>query len=95
MLPIVYVELTNMINKQLEQIVKDLEKENSENQYWEVAIYLIDGEDSLNFIVDKEHFKYEIDDEWLFVRWNGGDDSVIIYSHLVKIDRIEYITSEV
>ena len=85
-----------MITKQIEAIKKRVE-ENDETDYTEVAIWLIDNETSVNFIIDLvNHFKYEVNDGWLYVEYDGGStDDTVIYSHLVKIDQIAYITDEV
>ena len=84
-----------MIFKQIEAIKKEIETDD-EIDYLEVAIWLKDDEDSLNFVVDLVDFEYDLTEEWLYVKYNGGDsDSSINYSHLVKLSEIRYITSEV
>ena len=86
-----------MILKQIESIMKNLKNEKPDEQYAECAIYLKDNEDSLNFIADLIHFKCEVNDTWLLVEWNGGDEEtgIIMYSHCIKISEIVYVTSEV
>ena len=86
-----------MLTKQILKIMKDLPNEKPDEQYRECAIWLKDNEDSLCFIIDLIHFKHEVDDTWLYVEYNGGDEEsgVILYSHCVKLSEIVYITSEV
>lgn len=85
-----------MIGKQIVAI-RERVRNDDNIDYTEVAIWLIDKEESLNFIIDLvNHFKYEVNDEWLYVEYDGGStDEKVIYSHLVKIDQIAYITDEV
>lgn len=85
-----------MISKQIEAI-KNRIHQDDDVDYTEVAIYLKGKDESLDFIIDLDnHFKYDVSEDWLFVEYDGGEtDAPVIYSHLVRIDEISYITDEV
>ena len=86
-----------MIHTQLETIVKQLANEKEDEQYRECEVWLINAEAGISFIVDLKHFKFEANDKWLYLEYDGGNEEagVIIYSHAIKVSQISYITSEV
>ena len=84
-----------MIAKQFEQIKKDAKDDSEGDHFREVAICLKDFEETVNITID-EHFTYEIDETWLFVRYNNGDiDAPAFYNHTFRISEIQTITDEV
>jgi hypothetical protein len=85
----------DMIAKQLNQIMKDT-KTDSDNEFSrEVAIWLKENDESTNIMID-EFFTFEVDEKWLYVRYNNGDkEDQIFYSHVFDLSQIYHITDEV
>ena len=85
-----------IIKTQLELIKKEAIIDEENDFFREVAIWLKDSEESVNFIVDK-YFTFEIDEHWLFLRYNNGDigKEPLFYTYTFALAEIRYITDEV